>query len=260
MKNKYEINGDIVTIYIERRDGSTYECLVDIEDLGMLQTYGSWYIGVDKNTFYARARSGSITIHMHRQIMKAPEGYVVDHVDGNGLNNTKKNLRIVTHKNNMLNRQTKSEGTGSTYLNTYWHKASNKWVAKVNNTHLGYYPTEWVAALVSLEYKMSLGCNNLDHTSELLSLKSKHLEIYEKEVQEGKHRQKHGANTSGIKGVSWVARDCKWRASIYVNGKTKHIGQYTDKYEAGRAVSKATLQYLGSKQVHRVPISLSGLQ
>lgn len=43
-------------------------------------------------------------IYMHRQIMKAPKHLVVDHLDGNSLNNQRANLRRCTHKTNMGNR------------------------------------------------------------------------------------------------------------------------------------------------------------
>jgi hypothetical protein len=40
---------------------------------------------------------------MHRLIMNAPEGMVVDHIDGDRLNNIKKNLRVCTIKENARN-------------------------------------------------------------------------------------------------------------------------------------------------------------
>ncbi len=42
---------------------------------------------------------------MHRIIAGAKTGEVVDHIDGNGLNNQRANLRIVTQRQNMLNRK-----------------------------------------------------------------------------------------------------------------------------------------------------------
>lgn len=42
------------------------------------------------------------TIYMHRLIMNAPKGSIVDHIDGDGLNNVRTNLRVTTHYGNNL--------------------------------------------------------------------------------------------------------------------------------------------------------------
>lgn len=44
------------------------------------------------------------TVYLHRHIMKYDGELQIDHIDGNGLNNTKKNLRIVTRSENAKNR------------------------------------------------------------------------------------------------------------------------------------------------------------
>lgn len=43
-------------------------------------------------------------------------------------------------------------------------------------------------------------------------------------------------NTSGIKGVSWFAQSCKWKATIMVNGVHNYLGLYVDIRDAERAV------------------------
>jgi hypothetical protein len=57
-----------------------------------------------RNTHYASRRSGDDTIFMHRTIMSPPADMVIDHINGNGLDNRRENLRVVTVKENCQNR------------------------------------------------------------------------------------------------------------------------------------------------------------
>jgi HNH endonuclease/AP2 domain len=68
-----------------RRTSYAY-ALVDIRD--------------DVNEFY-----GTLHMQLHCYIMRSPKGSIVDHIDGNGLNNQRTNLRFVTHAQNMANRR-----------------------------------------------------------------------------------------------------------------------------------------------------------
>lgn len=62
---------------------------------------------------------------------KIPEGMVVDHIDGNGLNNKIENLRIVDHLESMHNLPAqKSNKTG--VVGVCWHKAANAWQARIS--------------------------------------------------------------------------------------------------------------------------------
>jgi hypothetical protein len=53
-----------------------------------------------RNVFYARIGN----TYLHRKILNAQRGEIVDHVNGNGLDNRKENLRIACHQSNRLNR------------------------------------------------------------------------------------------------------------------------------------------------------------
>jgi hypothetical protein len=81
--------------------------LVDDEDFDILSQW-SWHIKKSKDTVYAIANGSRKllqrkTIYMHRVILNAPEGMKVDHIDGNGINNTRSNLRICTTSENNRN-------------------------------------------------------------------------------------------------------------------------------------------------------------
>jgi hypothetical protein len=79
---------------------------VDLEDLDLLVPF-RWRLLTGRGRKYAVARgrlSGKIiTVYMHRLILKPKQGFVVDHIDGNGLNNRRSNLRICTPAQNRLN-------------------------------------------------------------------------------------------------------------------------------------------------------------
>lgn len=88
----------------------------------------------DGKKFYA-VRSGlrlpfQKTIYMHRVIMNTPDDMDVDHRDGNGLNNTRGNLRNCTNTQNQRNREKLSNNT-SGYKGVTWNKEREKWVAQI---------------------------------------------------------------------------------------------------------------------------------
>lgn len=58
---------------------------------------------------YAVAKIDGKQVGMHRFILGQPVGKVVDHRDGNGLNNVRRNIRPATHSQNRANSTTKRE-------------------------------------------------------------------------------------------------------------------------------------------------------
>ncbi len=78
--------------------------IVDEEDFERLNRY-KWHAICVRGKWYARRAPGGKVIMMHREIMKAPKDKLVDHIDGNGLNNRRCNLRFCTQQQNMQNRR-----------------------------------------------------------------------------------------------------------------------------------------------------------
>lgn len=78
-----------------------FEAIVDLEDYPILPQL-LWHVGVDKSGYvYAKH---SLAGKMHRFIMgKVPKGYIVDHINGNTLDNRKDNLRVITQRQNSYN-------------------------------------------------------------------------------------------------------------------------------------------------------------
>jgi hypothetical protein len=82
--------------------------LVDDQDLVLVSKY-IWHAAYDPSSgvYYAvtnpGCRRGRRQIRMHRLILGEPDNQI-DHVDGDGLNNQRHNLRVATHSQNMQNR------------------------------------------------------------------------------------------------------------------------------------------------------------
>ena len=79
---------------------------------------------------------------MHREVIYAPAGYEVDHVNHNTLDNRKENLRLCTHSQNAKNTKMPKNNT-SGYKGVNWKKERNKWYAYITveqtRLFLGYY-------------------------------------------------------------------------------------------------------------------------
>lgn len=77
--------------------------LVDDEDAEWL---GQWRWRVNqrrRNLFYAVTTIDGREAKMHRLLLRPQQGLFVDHIDGNGLNNRRSNLRIASCAQNLWN-------------------------------------------------------------------------------------------------------------------------------------------------------------
>lgn len=107
-----------------------YEAIIDISDAVKVERYG-WVLDGTKPNKYVHTCAGKSrkTLKLHRFILGAKIGDIVDHIDGNGLNNTRKNLRLVTASQNGANRR-KIKIKTSKYKGV--HKRENgKWRAAI---------------------------------------------------------------------------------------------------------------------------------
>lgn len=138
------------------RNHGKYIVKVDDEDYDYLMKW-SWTVLVKNHTCYAfmgnKIDKSSKVIMMHRLIMKTPKGMVVDHIDHNGLNNQKSNLRNCTRMQNASNKTPRglSKYLGVDFIKcTIKGKEYSYWRARVGSNYksimLGRYKTEIDAA------------------------------------------------------------------------------------------------------------------
>ena len=79
--------------------------IVDDTDYKTLSKY-KWHALVTKHTSYAKRNSKNReAILMHRQILGPPKGIQVDHINHNGLDNRRSNLRLATHGQNLARKR-----------------------------------------------------------------------------------------------------------------------------------------------------------
>lgn len=114
--------------------------LVDDDDYKNLSIYKWSYMSVGYAVRQSKDTKKFIT--MHRQVINAPVGILVDHINMNKLDNRKKNLRLCNKSENMRNRSIPSNNT-SGFKGVTFRKDTKKWGAqiKVNykNINLGSY-------------------------------------------------------------------------------------------------------------------------
>lgn len=126
--------------------GSDKYALVNAEDYEKLIPY-RWYI---HSNGYARATINHKRVYMHRFILPPPEGYEVDHMNGDKLDNRRMNLRIATRRQNSQNMRPK--GGYSQFIGVTKMKQGEweRWVARIRidgkRTQLGYFTNEIEAA------------------------------------------------------------------------------------------------------------------
>lgn len=124
--------------------GDDHYAKVDDEDFDKLSIY-HWLI---HDGTYACRMIGKRRIYMHREIMNAPRGKVVDHRNRDGLDNRKENLRLGSQSQNLGN--SKSRRGSSKYKGVSWYARTQRWQAHLmkdgKSIGLGYFMVEEDAA------------------------------------------------------------------------------------------------------------------
>lgn len=109
--------------------------MIDVADAELV-SHWSWSAHKSGKRIYAkrnkRMPDGSRKyVYMHREIMDAPDGMVVDHINGNTFDNQKSNLRVCSQAKNTLNKHKALPKSKSGILGVFFREDIGKWSSQI---------------------------------------------------------------------------------------------------------------------------------
>jgi hypothetical protein len=140
-------------MHITSHKHGTHIVYFDIDDGEKIKKH-KWFLTIQKRLNYAYTcvyrDNKRTTLKMHRLIMGNPIGKDIDHINGNGLDNRRLNLRICSRAENARNIITVRLNNTSGYRGVSYHNRCKKYVARIGlkkkKIYIGYYNTALEAA------------------------------------------------------------------------------------------------------------------
>jgi hypothetical protein len=212
----------------------------------------NWYASPARGTSQPYARSNMSPdratrgIDMQRFIMCASPGQVVDHRDGDTLNNQRSNLRITNFFGNSRNRRSKNMRNGG-FKGVYPAKSGSRWRAKIvvcsRQLYLGTFGDPVVAARAydsaALQHFGEFAALNFGGPARLDPMPPACA------VTVRRLPRKTIRNSSGFLGVS--KDGARWRACILRDKKIVRLGSFDTKKEAAHAYDRAARSVFGER-------------
>jgi hypothetical protein len=229
--------------------------LVDDEDYLEVSKY-KWLLTRGNSKFYAGRDviiAGRKTrLLLHRELLGAPRGLVVDHKDGDGLNNCRSNIRLATKSQNQQNQRAQARvGKHSRFKGVSYQADSSDrpWKAYIFvgdvKVSLGHFQREERAAQAynsaAVRYFGEFALLN-DVANDDFSSAEDIAESLSRSGAVQRARKKPGC-TSKYKGVS--QHKDRWRAVITYNSKKRSLGLFSTEASAALAYNKAAYTYFG---------------
>lgn len=220
--------------------------LIDDEDFEWLSQI-KWHAHKDSNTkdtYYAYCKhpDKNSTLAMHRIILGITDpAILIDHRNGNALDNQRDNLRISTHAQNMQNQKINSKNT-SGFKGVGFRKDSGLWRARISvngkRITLGHFNTAEEAAIAY---------NEAAENEKFYGAFARLNKISNFQKPDIKTLKPGNFNTSGFRGVSLIKSQNRFRSTIQVNQQKIYIGSFKTAEEAAKAYNKKAIELLGNK-------------
>lgn len=118
-----------------------HKALIDDVDAEIISRF-KWHCHFSEGRKYAMTDLGTFgkrtPLYMHRLLMKTGRGETIDHINGNGLDNRRSNLRIASIQQNLWNCGPNSKNR-SGYKGVSWYSRANKWRSHFRQGRLSIY-------------------------------------------------------------------------------------------------------------------------
>jgi hypothetical protein len=152
------INNQEVCVTLERRNGSTHSLIFDLDKWHKIKQYP---LNVSKSgkLFYVHIydRHKNTNHLIHRVLLKATNGLLVDHINGNTLDNRMSNLRLCSKYENRQNIHHLADSNCSGVLGVFYTEGIKHWRIDITlqgkRTYLGRYETIKEAEQVAKEFR-----------------------------------------------------------------------------------------------------------
>jgi len=184
---------------------------------------------------------------MHRFLMRAPKNKMVDHVNGDKLDNRRENLRLATNSENQANRRAvrgKSNFKGVTWQKRTYDEGRGYWKAQIvvqgKLHYLGKYCTDLEAAAAYNDAAVRF-FGEFAHLNDLAQAPSTLTSSVREQVKRN--------NPSGFKGVTFDKTRGKWMAQLAAKGVTYLKKRFNTPEEAAKAYDQIARNVYGQNAV-----------
>ena len=151
-RNRIEYIGDLCYVYFNTKHRTHTYAVIDNSDVKLIAGFmwsrtgndACYYASTTIIDEYGRRQN----MHMHRLLLAQDhdmEKLEVDHIDGNGLNNSRSNLRACKHAENALNAR-KHVSSSSKFKGVKWDGLAGVWETSFRGQKIGRFESEREAA------------------------------------------------------------------------------------------------------------------